>query len=580
VFALIAVIALVAATAPTLLPVSLPPSPTMLNQFAALLLWSGWAAVLAPSRLPRAAWPLAAALVLVALAALWSMTAGSLPASLGLSALGMLAAAMLQAWAGADLAQRGDGASLFGAFADGLLVAGLLSALVAFAQVFAPDLVGPEVLARSGMSGRAIGNLRQPNLLAGMLLWALIALVLRLERRRLPSAAGWAGAALMVAAIDLTGSRMGMVGVVMLALWGAIDRRLSHRSRWILLALPLLFALAYGATAVYGRWANATIGAASRVAEAGGIESPNARTNIWADTLAMIAQSPSSGVGFGEFNLAWTLTAFPRRPTAFFDHTHNLILQIVVELGLPLGALVLGLLGFALWRAWRRSGTASHDLGPTVRAALVMVLVVGLHSMVEYPLWYAYFLLPSAFAWGYAVAAPGESPPARSAVPRWVGMACGIAFVAGTIFAIVDYLRVADLYTAGAANASPASRLARGQRSVFFAHLADYAAATSDLPGPGADLGFERAIHNLLDARLMIAWARHLADSDHVDLARSLAERLREFRNPEAAGFFARCERSAMGDAKAEAAARLPFQCERPKVAHNWREFVAAAALR
>lgn len=572
--------AVVAATVPTLLPVSLPPSPTMLNQFAALLLWSGWAAALAPSRLPRGAWPLAAALVLMALAALWSMTAGSLPASLGLSAIGMVVAALVLAWAGADTAQRSDGTVLFGAFADGLLVAGLLSALVAFAQIFAPDLVGPEVMARSGMSGRAIGNLRQPNLLASMLLWALIALMLRLERRRLRSAAGWAGAALLVTAIELSGSRTGMAGIVMLALWGAIDRGLSRRSRHMLLAMPLLFALAYGAMAIYGRWSNETIGVANRLAETAGIESPNARINIWADTLSIIAQSPWGGVGFGEFNLVWTLTAFPHRPTAFFDHTHNLILQLVVELGLPLSALVLALLGVALWRAWRASSTANHDINATVRAALVMVLVVGLHSMLEYPLWYAYFLLPSAFAWGYAIAAPAEPPRVPSAVRGWVGMACGVALFATTIFAIVDYLRVADLYSAGEANASPGARLARAQRSVFFAHFADYAAATSDLPGPGADLGFERAIHNLLDARLMVAWARHLADADHVDLARSLAERLREFRNPDAAGFFAPCELSGVGPVKIEAVARLPFQCERPKAAHNWREFVAAAAQR
>src|SRR5512135_2223900 len=96
---LIAVIALVAGALPPLLAVNLSPSATMLNQCAALALWGWWVAVLAPSRLPRAAWPLAAALGLVALAALWSTTEGSLPASLGLSAIGLLAAALLLAWA-------------------------------------------------------------------------------------------------------------------------------------------------------------------------------------------------------------------------------------------------------------------------------------------------------------------------------------------------------------------------------------------------------------------------------------------------------------------------------------------------
>jgi hypothetical protein len=578
--ALIALVALVAGALPPLLAVNLSPSATMLNQCAALALWGWWVAVLAPNRLPRAAWPLAAALVLVALAALWSMTAGSLPASLGLSAIGLLAAALVLAWAGADAAQRDDGAALFGAFADALLLAGLLSALVALAQVFAPDFGSPSLIARSGSPGRAIGNLRQPNQLASVLLWALIAAVLRRERGRLPSAAGWAAAALLVTAIELSGSRTGMVGVVVLALWGAVDRRLSRGSRRMLLALPLLFALAYGAMAVYGHWANEAIGAATRLADAAGIESPNARTNIWSDALAMIALAPWTGVGFGEFNLAWTLTAFPHRPTAFFDHTHNLVLQLAVELGLPLAGLVLALLGVALWRAWRRSSGASGDAAPAARAALLMVVTIGLHSMVEYPLWYAYFLLPAAFAWGYAVAVPAAAAPARSALPRWAGAACGIALVAGGCYAVVDYLRVTEIYVPGEDSGSLESRIARGQKSLFFAHHADYAAATSGPPGPGADLGFERAIHNLLDTRLMIAWARHLADTGHVDLARTLAQRLRDFRNPDADSFFAPCEAAARQESKAASAAGLPFQCEPPQARHDWREFVAAAAAR
>ena len=44
-----------------------------------------------------------------------------------------------------------------------------------------------------------------------------------------------------------------------------------------------------------------------------------------------------AGVGFGEFNLAWTLSEFPSRPTAFFDHTHNLPLQLLVGAGRSAG---------------------------------------------------------------------------------------------------------------------------------------------------------------------------------------------------------------------------------------------------
>ena len=37
------------------------------------------------------------------------------------------------------------------------------------------------------------------------------------------------------------------------------------------------------------------------------------------------------------------------------------------------------------------------------RAAFVIAFMVAVHSMLEYPLWYAYFLLPTAFAFGLCV---------------------------------------------------------------------------------------------------------------------------------------------------------------------------------
>ncbi len=50
---------------------------------------------------------------------------------------------------------------------------------------------------------------------------------------------------------------------------------------------------------------------------------------------------------------------------------------------------------------------------PLQRAALVMVLMVTLHSLLEYPLWYSYFLLPTSFAFGLCLAEPADGAPHR-----------------------------------------------------------------------------------------------------------------------------------------------------------------------
>ena len=72
---------------------------------------------------------------------------------------------------------------------------------------------------------------------------------------------------------------------------------------------------------------------------------------------------------------------------------------------------------YALWQALGnaiRDGREPGAACPVQRAAFVIVLLVAVHSMLEYPLWYAYFLLPTAFAFGLCL----ERPVASEAAAR------------------------------------------------------------------------------------------------------------------------------------------------------------------
>ena len=577
--------AMLAAVVPTLTALHQPPSATLLNQCMAVALWGGVAAVLAPRRWPRATLPLIAALALMAAAALASWGWGTLPRSLAAQAIGLLAGAALLVVAGADAARGPRRAEAFAALAWGLLAAGVLSGAVALVQVFAPGWTDGDWIAHSGLAGRAVGNLRQPNHLCSLLLWALVAAVALHELKRLPGAALAAMVPLLVFAVELSASRTGAAGLLLLLLWGVVDRRLSRSARGWLIATPLLYALAWGAMAWWGDVTQQVLGAGARVAAEGGLggatDSPNARANIWRNALALIAANPWTGVGFGEFNFAWSLTAFANRATAFFDHTHNLPLQLMVELGLPLSLLVMALLAVALWQAGLRAWRAQGETATLARAGWVLVLMIGLHSLVEYPLWYAYFLLPAALAWGLVLGLPvgtadeAEPVPAAGrvapspALPRGAGGAAGLIsgllMAAGGVFAVWDYQRVVVIYAPPEGSGLLATRIARGQLSPLFAHHADYAAATNETPPASTALGLARATHSLLDTRLMIAWTRHLAAGGHTDEARWVAQRLRDFRNTDATEFFAACGPGGAGG----------VQCQPPQALHDWRALAA-----
>ena len=566
------VLALTAATAPTLLAFNLAPSPTFLNQALAFGLWAAFAMVTAPiaSRLRFGAPE--AALLLLALAVALSWGPGTLPSTLALSALASLAAALLMLQAGRSASGSAGRGDAFALFCWALVLAGVVNVAIALVQVFAPAWADGRWVAASGLVGRAVGNLRQPNHLSSVLLWGCIGTVVLVQLRLLPWRAGAGLLAAMVFAVVLTASRTGLVSVMLLALWGLADRRMVRPARLMLLAAPLVYALGWWLMTQWAASTQQAFGGAARLAET---DISSSRFAIWADTLAIIREQPWLGVGWGQFNLAWSLTPSPTRPTAFFDHAHNLPLHLAAEIGLPMAtavvALLVGAFGHAAWRAWR-PGEGPEDDAIARRGALMVVLMIGLHSLLEYPLWYSYFLLPAAWALGVALRRPGDTaaaPPATAAQRRpaaWVLAAGAWAVMVGTALSTWDYRLVADIFRAAPGAPPLAQRIEAGQHSLLFGHHADYAAVTSNLPIADRDAALARASHYLLDTRFMIAWARALHASGDEAAARHLVARLREFRRPDAAGFFAPCA--------VPASAAAAFQCQPPpQVPLSWRDF-------
>jgi hypothetical protein len=338
-------------------------------------------------------------------------------------------------------------------------------------------------------------------------------------------------------------------------------------------------------------WANAShhlFGGQTRFGGSGDISS--SRFAVWSNTLSLIRSHPWFGVGFGDFNFAWTLTPFPHRPVAFFDHTHNIVLNFAVELGIPLALGVVGLLVFALWKALANAladGREAVGAVPFQRAAFVIVIMVGVHSMLEYPLWYAYFLLPTAFAFGLCLERADPTDIARAAraepnVTRPFVLASMLLVLGGTL-AVYDYMRVVVIFAPPADAAPLEQRIAGGRHSILFAHHADYAAATVAAHPGQVIKAFDRATHYLLDARLMMAWAKALDEKGQVDKARYVAQRLREFHNEQADEFFAPCTLRAATSfapappasaaASAPASALLPFECLAPTRQLSFEDF-------
>ncbi|TXI94859.1 MAG: polymerase [Aquabacterium sp.] len=573
--------ALLAIAAPTLIAAHDPPSVTFYNQALAVLGWGLWLAWMgrAPGGLdtpatPRAQaghWALTGMLAVLAAAAFGSGVFGTLPAGLSLMGGGMSLAALLafhSGWRqGRSVTRDGIAELFFGALA----VAGGLGLLLAAVQVFMPSWADGTFIASPNMAGRAVGNLRQPNHFSTLLVFAAAGLAWLGARRRLRPGVAALGVALCIGGIVLTASRTGMVAMVFLTAWGVLDRRLPRTLRVTLVAAPLLYGAWWG-----GMWllahADRTVAFAGETRLHDSSDISSSRFKIWANVLSLIQQHPWWGVGYGEFNLAWTLTPFPNRPAAFFDHTHNVVLQWAVELGLP-AAIVLSVL--ALWGWWslvRPGSEGERQTGEpaTVGAAAVIVTTAGLHSLLEYPLWYSYFLLPTAFAWGLGLAArQGVARDDRAARPRWC-LAGGVVMALMAIWCALDYQAAANIYAPRPGASSLERRIAFAKQMPWWGYQADYAEVTVvDKSEPSAPpQAFRRTLHNLLDARLMMAYARSLAEHGEIDKARFVVARLKEFKNASAKTFLAAC------DAPPVPGQEAPFQCAPPQRHYAWRELL------
>ena len=560
---------------PALLAFNLPPSATLLNQAVSLIGWGAWLLALSAVLTSRVGTlfdtPLAALLTslgLLAAAALAAPLWTGLPTTLSISSVGMIAAAALVAVTAASLQRSALGRACFTAFCVALVVTGVASTCIGLAQVFAPQWTGGDWIAQSAFEGRAVGNLRQPNHLSTLLLWSVVAVVWLAEAGVFRRSVALVLSTALVLGLVLSASRTGMVGAAMLALWGLCDRRLARSQRVLLWLVPVAYLVLWLTLTGYGAPGEAATFGGDKQLQKTDISS--SRFGIWSNTLSLIAAHPWLGVGFGEFNFAWTLTPFPGRPTQFFDHTHNLPLQFAVELGLPLAVAVLALLTWALVGAFQAARKAEGESDRHLRAAFVMVLMMAVHSQLEYPLWYAYFLLPTAFAFGLCLGAPAREPGAAPANATSRGtrplLIAAMLLTIGGIASVIDYWRVVVIF-APPTNAAPLSqRILEGRRSWFFGHHADYAAATSVADPSKVMPAFDTATHYLLDTRLMVAWANALNGRGDVERARYLAARLREFRNPASDEFFAVCTTMPPGTP-------LPFQCTPPSKPLDYRDF-------
>ncbi len=359
--------------------------------------------------------------------------------------------------------------SLSSIVASAWVWAALISAVMALLQYFglaaqlSPWVPGSAV-------GHAYAALRQRNQFATLTLIGVIALLAGASqgvrwRYLVPALL------LLVAGNAVSASRTGALGLVLLCLAPVVWPSLRSRRVVLFLALGISGYMLAAAIlpAFLVQWQGLQASTVfDRIAASSGCGS---RTILWSNVAHLVAQKPWLGWGWGELDYAHYATLYSGpRFCDILDNAHLLPLHIAVELGVPAAVLaMLALTGLVVAHApWRESQ-------PHRQMAWMVLAVILLHSLVEYPLWYGPFCLAVAVSLVLLCR------------PRWLASAglalCSTAAIllGSTLFAAWDYWRVSQIYLPYEAR-SPAYRadpLSKARNSWLFRDQADFAELTT-----------------------------------------------------------------------------------------------------
>ena len=143
------------------------------------------------------------------------------------------------------------------------------------------------------------------------------------------------------------------------------------------------------------------------------------RLNLWRNVLYLVAQKPLLGWGWEGLKYAHFISQYDApwaglRFCEIVDNAHNLPLHLAVELGVPMSAALCATGAWLIWRTrpWRETDATRRlawavlalgawlwrhqpwrETAPARQLAWAVLGAIGVHSLLEYPLWYGPFQL-------------------------------------------------------------------------------------------------------------------------------------------------------------------------------------------
>lgn len=243
---------------------------------------------------------------------------------------------------------------------------------------------------------RAYGNLAQPNHMATILCMGLIGLWYIYEIKIYSIKKILFISLIFLFCILLTQSRTAWVSLFIIILFYCFIRnKINIRIRFKeVMGLTLFFILNALMLPIYN-YLNPFLNIKSGVFDR--ITTGHERLDIWKHFIYSIMEQPLWGYGWYQTQKANVSVLDSHVNLNTTDSSHNLILDIILWCGIPVGGFILIYFAYLLFAFFKSIDNKKYLF------CFVFLIPLFVHSMFEYPLNYFYFLLPFGFLIGLII---------------------------------------------------------------------------------------------------------------------------------------------------------------------------------
>lgn len=297
---------------------------------------------------------------------------------------------------GQNLAQTFDKEKILQYFSLLVFTVGILTSSIAIIQWLDLERNFYGIVLLQG--NRPYANFAQPNNMATFLLMSVMAAFYLFEKRILPCILLAPGTGLLLFTIALSQSRTPWIACFLLTFYVLFkykhDQYRLSRTQILLWAglyiacvfsLPLLNSLLLEYGLSHSQMSNVVDRASSS----------HSRVGIWMQMLHALREHPWLGYGWNQTSVAQLVGEkywfHPERTNS----AHNIVLEILIWNGVVIGTLICGYLAWWLFQLNKIAKTKESVV------AMLMILSILIHALLEFPQNYAYFLFPVAFLLGY-----------------------------------------------------------------------------------------------------------------------------------------------------------------------------------